>query len=101
MSNTFATRDSANDNNEGAAFVIETADTAAGIIVRQENGYRFFAADAQFNLLDGSIFKSPKAAQKAAELMRKAAARDHHYAQHFGGDWRDRDSSPASRNARG
>lgn len=62
----------ANDH-EGAAFVIETAETTAGIIVRQSDGYRFFAADKQFQSLDGSIFQSPNAAQKVAELMRKAA----------------------------
>lgn len=86
---------SANDNSEGSAFVIETADTAAGIIVRQPDGYRFFAADQQFNLLDGSIFKSPKAAQQAADLMRRAAARDHATAQRFA-DTHDRDGRPAA-----
>lgn len=91
MLNTYA-----NDNSEGAAFVIETAETAAGIVVRQPDGYRFFAADAQFNLLDGSIFKSPAAAQKAADLMHKAAARDRSAAQRFGGDRHDRDGHPAS-----
>lgn len=91
MLNTYA-----NDNSEGAAFVIETAETAAGIVVRQPGGYRFFAAHAQFTLLDGSIFKSPKAAQKAADLMHKAAARDHRTTQRFGGDWHDRDGRPAS-----
>jgi hypothetical protein len=90
MLNTYA-----NDNSEGAAFVIETAKTAAGIVVRQPDGYRFFAADAQFNLLDGSVFKSPRAAQKAADLMHKAAARDHRAAQRFGGEWHDRDRRPA------
>lgn len=84
----------ANDNSEGTAFVIETADTAAGIIVRQPDGYRFFAADQQFTLLDGSIFKSPKAAQQAADLMRRAAVRDHATAQRYG-DGHDRDGRPA------
>ncbi len=59
------------------AFVIEAADVAAGVIVRQADGYHFFAADDRFQLLDGSVFKNPKAAQKAAELMERAAARDH------------------------
>jgi hypothetical protein len=90
MLNTYA-----NDNSEGAAFVIETAETAAGIVVRQPDGYRFFAANEKFNLLDGSVFKSPKAAQKAADLMHKAAARDHRTVQRFGGDWHDRDRRPA------
>jgi hypothetical protein len=90
MLNTYA-----NDNSEGAAFVIETAETAAGIVVRQPDGYRFFAANEKFNLLDGSVFKSPKAAQKAADLMHKAAARDHRTVQRFGGDWHERDGRPA------
>jgi hypothetical protein len=85
---------SANDNSQNNAFVIETADTAAGVIVRQANGYRFFAADHQFNLLDGSIFKSPKAAQQAADLMWRAAARDLAAAQRFG-NGQDRDGRPA------
>lgn len=85
---------SANDNSEGSAFVIETADTAAGVIVRQPEGYRFFAADRQFTLLDGSIFKSPKAAQQAADLMQRAAARDLATAQRFSGG-QGRDGRPA------
>jgi hypothetical protein len=91
---------SANDNSEDrtsseeGAFVIETADTAAGVIVRQGNGYRFFAADRQFNLLDGSVFKSPKAAQQAADLMRRAAARDLAAARRFG-NGQNRDGRPA------
>jgi len=59
------------------AFVIEAAHVAAGVIVRQQDGYRFFAADERFQRLDGSVFKTPKAAQQAADLMQRAAARDH------------------------
>ncbi|HEU0069867.1 MAG TPA: hypothetical protein VFS04_01105 [Alphaproteobacteria bacterium] len=58
------------------AFIIEASDVAAGVIVRQEGGYRFFAANESFQSLDGSIFKHPKAAQRAAELMQRVAARD-------------------------
>jgi hypothetical protein len=91
MLNTYA-----NDNSEGAAFVIETAEIAAGIVVRQPEGYRFFAANERFTLLDGSIFKSPRAAQKAADLMHKAAARDHRTERRFGGDSHDRNGRRAS-----
>lgn len=77
----------ANDNDKDGAFVIETADMAAGIVVRQADGYRFFAADRHFSQLDGSIFKSPKAAQKAAELMHRAAALDHAAGRRFGSSW--------------
>jgi hypothetical protein len=66
----------ADDAATNDAFVIETAEIAAGVIVRQKGGYRFFASSERFQLLDGSVFKSPKAAQDAAELMQRAAARD-------------------------
>ena len=82
----------ANDNDQGGAFVIETADRAAGIVVHQAEGYRFFAADTQFSQLDGSIFKSPKAAQKAAELMHRAAALDHAAGRRFGNSWPKREN---------
>lgn len=68
------------------AYVIETGEAAAGVIVRQGDGYRFFASDAQFGLLDGSVFKSPKAAQKAADLMYRAASRDHADRRRFATD---------------
>lgn len=84
----------ARDDQSAPAFVIETTDSAAGIVIRQADGYRFFSADAQFSLLDGSIFKTPKAAQKAAELMQRAAARDYELARRFS-DWHDRDGRPA------
>ncbi len=68
---------SSNRSAEAQAFIIETDEAAAGVIVRQNDGYRFFASEPQFQPLDGSVFKNPKAAQKAAELMSRAAARDH------------------------
>ncbi len=38
----------------------------AGIVVRDGRGFRFFAATEAFNSLEGRIFKSPKAAERAA-----------------------------------
>jgi len=38
----------------------------AGIVVRHRWGFRFFAATAEFDPLDGELFDSPKAAQIAA-----------------------------------
>ncbi len=38
----------------------------AGIVVRDGNGFRFFAAAHAFNALEGQLFKSPKAAEHAA-----------------------------------
>jgi hypothetical protein len=88
--------DFANDNRQDAAFIIETAEATAGVIVRQGSRFRFFAADPRFGLLDGSTFKSPAAAQKAADLMQKTATRDHAAARRFGAAWSDRDDRPAA-----
>lgn len=52
-------------------YVIEVRPSAgftvqAGIVVREEGGFRFFAATHAFNTLEGRLFKSPKAAEQAA-----------------------------------
>ena len=59
----------ANDNQGGRAFIIETGDTAAGIVVRDGRKYRFFAAHADFQALDGQAYATTRAAQKAADLL--------------------------------
>ena len=38
----------------------------AGLVVRDGRGFRFFAATDAFNSLEGRLFKSPKAAERAA-----------------------------------
>jgi hypothetical protein len=38
----------------------------AGVVVRDGQRYRFFAATHAFNPLEGSLFKSPRAAERAA-----------------------------------
>jgi hypothetical protein len=38
----------------------------AGIVVRDGQGFRFFAATPAFDALEGHVFKSPKAAEQAA-----------------------------------
>jgi len=38
----------------------------AGIIVREGSSFRFFAATQAFNRLEGQLFDTPKAAEKAA-----------------------------------
>jgi len=38
----------------------------AGLVVRDGRGFRFFAATDAFNSLEGKLFKSPKAAERAA-----------------------------------
>ena len=46
----------------------------AGVIVRDSNGFRFFAATHAFNSLEGKLFKSPKAAERAARCHVAGAA---------------------------
>jgi hypothetical protein len=52
-----------------ATFVIEAAEIGAGIVIRERAGFRFFAAARQFGQLDGHIFKTVVAAQRAAERV--------------------------------
>jgi hypothetical protein len=47
-------------------YIIETRDGAAGIVVRDGRGFRFFAATHDFNGLDGQLFATPRAAEAAA-----------------------------------
>jgi hypothetical protein len=47
-------------------YIIETSKGAAGIVVRDGRGYRFFAATHDFNGLDGRLFATAKAAEDAA-----------------------------------
>lgn len=48
-------------------YVIEAADTSAGIVIRERAGFRFFAASQRFGRLDGHLFKSVRAAERAAD----------------------------------
>lgn len=50
------------------AFIIEVADEAAGIVVRQggEKGYRFHASLPRYFSLDGKVFSAPRDAERAA-----------------------------------
>ncbi|HVJ52063.1 MAG TPA: hypothetical protein VM689_06360 [Aliidongia sp.] len=47
------------------AYVIEAADTSAGIVIRERAGFRFFAASQRFGRLDGQLFKTIGAAERA------------------------------------
>lgn len=60
-------------NQPFAAYVIEVGGLSAGILVRDGQAFRFFAAQRDFGLLEGSFFRSPRDAQKAAERMQSAA----------------------------
>lgn len=56
------------------AFIIETTKSAVGVVVLQEDGYRFFACNPQAQALDGRIFKSPAQAEREARRLESALA---------------------------
>ena len=47
-------------------YIIEVASQAAGIVVRDPDGYRFFAASHRFNRLEGKLFRNAREAERAA-----------------------------------
>jgi hypothetical protein len=48
------------------AYVIETRDEAAGIVVREGQRFRFLSSSPRFWSLDGKDYRSPKEAERAA-----------------------------------
>jgi hypothetical protein len=65
------------------AFVIEVSRFTAGIVAGQRKGFRFYASHPAMAPLEGRVFGSPLAAQKAAEKL--AAQKFHEEAV---GSWR-------------
>jgi hypothetical protein len=52
-------------------YIIEVSSQAAGIVVRNPDGFRFFAASHRFNALEGQLFRNAREAERAAlELAR-------------------------------
>jgi hypothetical protein len=47
-------------------FIIEISSQAAGIVVRNADGYRFFAASHRFNSMEGQVFRNANEAERAA-----------------------------------
>jgi hypothetical protein len=48
------------------SYIIEISSRAAGIVVHEKLGYRFFAAAQPFFRLDGRLFRSARDAERAA-----------------------------------
>lgn len=48
------------------SYIIEVSSEAAGIVVRDQAGYRFFAANQDFSSLEGRYFRSAREAERAA-----------------------------------
>ena len=50
-------------------YIIEVGSQAAGIVVRNPDGYRFFAASHRFNRLEGQVFRNAREAERAANRL--------------------------------
>ena len=50
-------------------YIIEVSSQAAGIVVRNPGGFRFFAATQRFFSLEGKLFRSAREAERAATLV--------------------------------
>jgi hypothetical protein len=50
-------------------YIIEVSSQAAGIVVRDPGGYRFFAASHRFNALEGRLFRNAREAERAATRL--------------------------------
>ncbi|HYD32063.1 MAG TPA: hypothetical protein VEB64_14575 [Azospirillaceae bacterium] len=55
-----------------SAFIIEVHGNAAGIVVRDGSGFRFFASHHQFQALEGRVFGTPHKAERAALTLAQA-----------------------------
>ena len=51
------------------SYIIEVESQTAGIVVRNPEGYRFFASSHQFNRLEGQIFRNAREAERAARRL--------------------------------
>ncbi len=55
------------------AYLIEAAGEAAGVVVRERGGYRFFASAPQFHVLEQQLFRRTTDAERAARALAIAA----------------------------
>ena len=51
------------------AYIIEIQDRAAGIITRDDRGFRFFSSERLFDSLEGRQFRSAREAERAARAV--------------------------------
>jgi hypothetical protein len=56
-------------------FVIEFRGTAAGLVVEENNRYRFFASDRSFAPLEHRLFRSPDHAEQICKRFRESPRR--------------------------
>ncbi|TYO62330.1 hypothetical protein FXV83_33265 [Bradyrhizobium hipponense] len=51
------------------SYIIEVNSEAAGIVVRSQGGYCFFASSPRFNRLEGQLFRNAREAERAARKL--------------------------------
>jgi len=51
------------------AYLIEAAGEAAGVVVRERGGYRFFASAPQFHAIEQQLFRRTTDAERAARIL--------------------------------
>lgn len=51
------------------SYIIEVNSEAAGIVVRGQGGYCFFASSHQFSRLEGQLFRNAREAERAARKL--------------------------------
>jgi hypothetical protein len=50
-------------------YIIEVFSQPAGIVVRDPEGFRFFAASSRFYRLEGQVFRTAREAERAARRL--------------------------------
>lgn len=58
------------------SYIIEVNSQTAGIVVRDRQGYRFFASTHAFNRLEGQLFRNAREAERAAHRLVSGEARE-------------------------
>ena len=53
------------------AYIIEIESRTAGIVARDERGYRFFSSDRAFDGLEGREFRSARHAERVARTLQQ------------------------------
>ncbi|WP_291604395.1 hypothetical protein [Bradyrhizobium sp.] len=57
------------------AFIIEIESRTAGIVARDERGFRFFSSERAFDGLEGRQFRSARDAEQAARVVLRRRGR--------------------------
>ena len=51
------------------SYIIEVDSQTAGLVVRSQGGYCFFASSHRFNRLEGQLFRNAREAERAARRL--------------------------------